>query len=338
MADDQNAWVPPSPDSGGIGDLGPAAPPSPPEVRVRTFRSDVESMAMSGGGPAEYRNVQAPALSSGGEEVRAEGEKKSNSALTLIIVLLAILLFAGVGYFAYQLFFKGSAPPTPPAAQLPFVPPPAPPQPSANAVFTHASFFKKPADQLFALTINSTAQDPADLETVNQKILSSVAAANPTGNMLEINFKDGSGSDLEAQKVFDAADIGLLDPQLLVQHFTPDATFFVYAAKSTSTSGRSGVSPWPGVVLSLKPGENWLFVKNDVMKLEQSAKLTNFFLTAPGIPDPAGFKDTIESGQPARILKFSSSTTGAVFVYGWFHGDLIFSTSEAGLTQAIERL
>ncbi len=115
------------------------APPPPSEVKIRTMRSDLESMRKSGGGPAKFQNVvvsglsiekaepqvsaavaTAPAVSSLpgipssshatpiADPVTATAPiKSSNEHLVaiLIVVLVAILALGGVGYFAYITFF-----------------------------------------------------------------------------------------------------------------------------------------------------------------------------------------------------------------------------------------
>ena len=313
---------------------------------MRTLKSDLESMAQSGGVGAQFQNVKAPGLSRPddgqvpGEKESSEvstGEKKPISTSTILVIVIAIGLVAAIGYLVYALFLgpKPEAPATqqsllPPAT---LTPPPAPPsRPSASASFVHASFFKKPADQLLTLTVNSSATTATDLSTITQRISALVLSANSSSAFSEIDFKDGNGNDLTAPQMFDALNFSVIDPQFYAAHFSSDATFFVH---------KDATGSWPGLVLSLKSGENWLFVKSDVAKLEQSPAIGNLFLSLVGNPSASGFKDKIEAGQPARILTFavsSSSAASASFVYGWFHNVLVLSTSEAGLIEAISRL
>src|SRR5258708_40224271 len=82
---------------------------------------------------------------------------------------------------------------------------------------------------------------------------------------------------------------------LLSAHFNADATFFAYRDKG---------SLWPGYVLSLKPGENWLFSKVDTAKIESSASIANFFLANVGSPFKAGFVDNTVSSTAVRELPF----------------------------------
>lgn len=294
-------------------------------------------MARSGGGGApQFKSVAAPAILAEATDVSsATGEDKVEQAKptwTIAIIIVAVVLLAAIAYFAYQIFFvhpnltvKTPAPmppaPPPPAAVLP--------PPSGVSSFVHKSFFKIPADTLLTLTIQTTAQNAGDLQTFSQGLTNLISTANPKGNFFEINVKGGDGNDLNASDIMKAEDAAVIDPQFFAAHFVADATFFIYKDKN---------GLWPGYVLGLQPKDNWLFVKNDVAKLETSPKLENFFLVSPGTPSPEGFKDMIEAGQPARVLRFSSATASSTFVYGFFHNYLVLSTSEDGLMQAIGKL
>ncbi len=82
-------------------------PPPPPEVKVRTLRSDLESMAKSGGGAPQFQNVKAPSLANlSNKEKTVEVKKSSNILATVIAILVAIALVLAIAYFAYQIFFK----------------------------------------------------------------------------------------------------------------------------------------------------------------------------------------------------------------------------------------
>lgn len=77
----------------------PTAPPPTEEVKVRTLKSDLASIAASGGGLPQYQNVP----------IATAEEKKRNIAGILttiaIIVLFAIVVAIAV-YFVNQLVIK----------------------------------------------------------------------------------------------------------------------------------------------------------------------------------------------------------------------------------------
>jgi hypothetical protein len=115
------------------------APPPPSEVKVRTMRSDLESMRLSGGGMPTFQNVIVSGLTvekeykksvkSTASYVAPSGIPISQSSVSapaqrpaasfaptsqpdnhlmpiLIVSLVALLAIAGVGIAAYMLFFK----------------------------------------------------------------------------------------------------------------------------------------------------------------------------------------------------------------------------------------
>ena len=327
----ENSWNPTSASSN-LPDLGPSVPPPPPEVRVRTFRSDVESMSQSGGMQAQFRNVPAPVIS---KEGAAFAEAVTTNKVKIIVaVVVAIALTAGVAFFAYRLFFSGNSagglspsPTPPPAGGSPSA------KPSGAASFVHASVFKKPPDQVLALTLPSdSVGDASDLATFSQRIEGVLREAKASASFLEVNVKDKNGTDLPLADILRAGDMEVIDPTFFAAHFNPDGSLFVYR----NTSGS-----WPGLVFTLTAGDNWLFVKDDVAKLESSLKFMNLFLTVPGTPAKEGFqdtilKDTVVENQSVRMLEFSA--TGTAFVYGWFRNALIISTSEEGFREAMGRL
>ncbi|MDO8537033.1 MAG: hypothetical protein Q7R94_02195, partial [bacterium] len=300
----ENFWVAGAGGSSGPVDLGPGVPPPPPEVKIRTLKSDLESMAESGGGQPQFKSVKAPMIPL--EDMPKVGgvpsKMPSVNIGTIVVIVVAIILVAIIVFFGYKLFFvnqvTGPVPANPsPSALSPTTAPP-PPANIAGATFVHKTYFQKAVDQFLTLTIRTEATNAADLETFSQKLTTLLSAQTASGSFFEVSVRGADGRDLDAQKIFDAADIAVVDRQFFPEHFLSDTTFFVYK----NTNGF-----WPGFVLSLKPGDNWLFVKNDVAKLETSPKLVNFFLTSPGNADARGFQDTTEDGQPARKLQFNLS-------------------------------
>lgn len=332
----------------GATEPAPNIPEPPREVKIRTMQSDMESVVSSGGNPLP-KSVQvelprrfleeAQSVPEAGAPAGSLQPRKKRIIPLPLIALLVIGVAVAAGFFIYNLFYSGSAsnlfgliP------QVPATPPPITALPSAGGqaavgggqappipAFKHQSFFRKPADGAVALAIHSTAQSAFDLQTYSQKLLSILPAAG--AGLFEVNAVDESGNALGAIQLFSYADISSPDPAYLFAHFNPDVTMFVYMDKSGSS---------PGYILQLQPSENWLFLKNDVAKMEQSPSIAGFFLNSPGLASAGGFKDAIIGGQPARELSFSAP--GAAFVYGWYSGYLIMSASESGYKEALSRL
>jgi hypothetical protein len=78
----------------------PTAPPPPQEVKVRTLKSDLASIAASGGGLPKYQNVKIA-------ETPAQKERNLKGLVTTvaIVVLFAIIVAVAV-YFVNQLVLK----------------------------------------------------------------------------------------------------------------------------------------------------------------------------------------------------------------------------------------
>ena len=85
----------------------PSAPPPPPEVKVRTMRSDLESMAASGGGLPRFENVPVSGLSL--EKATVGGKRDESSAkshlATYMVIIAALAIVIGGIYIAYRIFF-----------------------------------------------------------------------------------------------------------------------------------------------------------------------------------------------------------------------------------------
>ena len=118
-------------------------PPPPSEVKIRTMRSDIESMMQSGGGAPSYRNVSvsglsldkefkpptnfvitpmpipgviqhpatentfpAPAVAPEREVIGQEVSPLADLLPKLIVGLVALIAIGVVGYFAYTIFAK----------------------------------------------------------------------------------------------------------------------------------------------------------------------------------------------------------------------------------------
>lgn len=78
----------------------PTAPPPPQEVKVRTLKSDLASIAQSGGGLPRYQNVKITKTQAG------KPENKSGLVMTVAIIVLFAIIVAIVVYFVNQLVLK----------------------------------------------------------------------------------------------------------------------------------------------------------------------------------------------------------------------------------------
>ncbi|MGB7958072.1 MAG: hypothetical protein WCF77_04525 [Minisyncoccia bacterium] len=78
----------------------PSAPPPPQEVKVRTLKSDLASIAQSGGGLPRYQDVKIA-------QTPAQKAKNLTGLITVvaIIVLVAVIVAIAV-YFVNQLVLK----------------------------------------------------------------------------------------------------------------------------------------------------------------------------------------------------------------------------------------
>jgi hypothetical protein len=78
----------------------PSAPPPPQEVKVRTLKSDLESVAASGGGLPRYANVNI-------SRTEADKPKSKNGFLIAIAVIILLAIIIGIAvYFVNQLVLK----------------------------------------------------------------------------------------------------------------------------------------------------------------------------------------------------------------------------------------
>ncbi len=333
----------------------PSAPPPPPEVQVRTMRSDLESMAKSGGGSPRFRIVKAAGLAMENNSVSRAVRAKKEKALIIALVAVAVAaVVACIGYFAYPAFFSGStAPQQPPqqptqsgasagasAAQpnaatttaTTTVTSVATSTPAATASSAQNSSFKEPADQVLTLVLSAggTVTSAADLQTFNQRLSALLTAADKKSNFIEIDAKGADGRDLGIAEILSQANAEIISPTLLAANFDPAAAFFVYRDKNGF---------WPGYVLSLQTGKSWLFLENDVAKLETSPNIANLFLYDIGVLPTSGFVGGTVANTSVRVLPFPSANPSASFVYGWYGGTrLIVSTSLAGFAQAVSHL
>lgn len=78
----------------------PSAPPPPKEVKVRTLKSDLASIAATGGGLPRYTNMNIMRVE--------EGSSKSKASIitTVVIIVLFAIIVAIAVYFVNQLVLK----------------------------------------------------------------------------------------------------------------------------------------------------------------------------------------------------------------------------------------
>ncbi|MEK9180025.1 MAG: hypothetical protein AAB897_01265 [Patescibacteria group bacterium] len=304
-----------------------AVPPPPPEVKIRTMRSDVAEMTKSGGGLPRFQTIKAPEIRRALGRDSGGGSASRIDWFWIVVPLLAIFLIAGIVYFAY-LNFGGVEAPQAGTGGTSGVVPQSPQQPTVptHPQFVHNSLLDKPAEEILTFISPTSAESASQLQTFGQRLLAVLSGAKASSKFLEVRMQESTGRDLAIDEVLALPDAIVLTREFLLDKFNPDPTVFAW---------RDGSDVWPGFIFELKASENWLFLKNDISKLEISPKIENFFLRAPGTPSESGFEDAVVSGQPARKLAYSS---GASFFYGWFRGKIIFSTSEQGLVEALARL
>jgi len=310
-------------------------PSSSLEVKIRTLESDLKSMAESGGSWSQSRSIAAPipsvSLNSNGDTARAR------PTILLVIGFIVLLIVAGfvLYYFVYPLVVQEKKTSlqqieTSKSPQEGALLRPQEVSRQAESIipsFGHSSFFRSASPEKLVLRLEGPAARASDLRTYTQKTTDLLLGARTTSTLFEIEVQNTDGTPAAFVGFLQAIDGGVLDPQFFATNFEPDFTYFIYKDKQ---------GYWPGYMLALKPGQNWLFLKSDVAKLEESPKLENLFMTSPGKKTGEAFQDGTIEKQPVRALVFDSP--GGVFIYGWFRGYFIMSTSNEGLKQALSRI
>ena len=82
--------------------MTPSAPPPPAEVKIRTMKSDLASMAKSGGGLPTFETVR---LNDSRVSQASPGASGKPKTLVIIIAAVAVVAVVLIGYVAY-LFLK----------------------------------------------------------------------------------------------------------------------------------------------------------------------------------------------------------------------------------------
>ena len=88
------------PDPSDTSQVIPSAPPTPQEVKVRTLKSDLASIAASGGGLPRYENVKIAKA----DQAKAGGG--SGFMIVIVTILLLAIIVAIAVYFINQLVLK----------------------------------------------------------------------------------------------------------------------------------------------------------------------------------------------------------------------------------------
>ncbi|MDD5547720.1 MAG: hypothetical protein PHN74_02380 [Candidatus Pacebacteria bacterium] len=338
-------------------------PPPPPEITLRTMQSDIETMKKSGGespvaqpfnptasasAPQQKSTIELSALSKedASQAVPAvvteelEAPKKKGNIIKLALILVVLIGIGALGYFVVypivgpMLFPKTQAPivvNNPPVVNPPITEQvPATEQPATTSPITEQLPVLpviKPHQTLF--TVEPDAKKNVELITVT---LASIKSALTSESAIKLTATTG----LKEMIVFgpngqinfsETLPLFLTEfaSTTLSQYFLEDFTTFLYYDKS-------GV--WPGIVAKVKDSANVANAKTEIAKLETSAALSSFYLTAPGTADVAGFKD---GATGARYLKYSA--TGASLNYNWVKTNvLVISTSYNGFKAALTKL
>ena len=340
-----------------MGGEGTGAPPPPAEVKVRTMRSDLASMAKSGGGIPRFENVKVSGLSIEKQKAPEHFErfgkveaapvedkpKNSKSVTRLLMIFAAVAAVAAIGVLGYLGYARFVAPRLAVTTQAPNRPsnagaaattstsPSIAASPNAAPPLKHISLFRTPADQVMSFTLSDTspATGTAAIAAFDAKLTSLLAITNGNAALVEVAITDANGNAVPASELFSALDQAALDPSFVETNFNPDATFFVY---------RNATGSWPGYVLAPGGETGVSSLQSGTAKLETSPLLGNFFLMNPGAPAATGFASDAIQGSPVRVLSFPKSGTPTYFVYGWVKGDLIITTSKDAFAAAAARL
>lgn len=254
-------------------------------------------------------------------------EPKS-SALGVVIWILAILIFLGaLAYFLYPFFTKenNNLPVSENATSTPGLP--EVPEGDFAPEFSHRSYFTKGEKQVLDGRVDYPNDVVPNTESYTRELIQVIAReGKPETTFFEIEINKTTGEHLSLNEFFDWAKFSLMDRNFWTDNFSPDFNYFVF--KETNNF-------WSGVVLRPKEGKSPILLKKDLLKMEESPDLERLFFTGPGLKE-GNFVDYLLAGQSVRRLKFSRMMSA--FVYGWYNGNLIITTSEKAFEEATKRL
>jgi hypothetical protein len=352
-------------------------PSSSAEVKIRTMKSDIESFKESGGSSPQFAKVKVAGLSidppiskesvfsdqaesvsenhssqQKNEVVETNNKKSGNFFGKFILTLFILLIFGGIGFFAYTKFFsnKNSLPSNNSGAaqnnavnsgayssssQSNVVPISL--NPTSTSIVTptvlsnHVSLFKiaPDANVTFLLSSSNSVNSASDLETYSQKLLNALSSVNKKSSFIEITVKNSDGTYLNIGDLFSNAGINFFDQNFLFSNFNPDASFFVYKDKNGNF--------WPGYVLSTLQNVNSNLISSVANDIESSQSINNIFINGSWNMASSGFSNLIISSDTLRAVNFTGNGQSA-FVYGWVNNDLIISSSRDGFVQAMKHL
>ena len=296
----------------------PVVPPPPSEVSIRTLDSDLKSMALSGGDTPVPRNILFTSPS-------ADVEPRHRNWVTPIFILTALLGFGAIGYFIiYPLLFSETQP-----SELQPPNTPLPPNSSSQGLvpdFEHESFFSLVSDEALTLEVTEAARDVSDLLTLPQRLSGLVSSLPSSISFVEVEFQKKIRKPLAVSDFFTFTKIKFFDSDFILTHFVPDFTFFVF---------RDGGGQWPGMVLKLKPGQDFFPLRTHISEIERSPDLEVLFLEPPG-PRSGAFQDVLLKTQSYRTAPFSLPS--AALSYGMVRQYLVIATSQAAFEEALRRL
>ncbi len=342
-----------------------------PDLDVRTYGSDVKSMAEAGGGPPKPYQPVAPAVppspvpqeekksfsevfeTPGGVPTPAEmppaglqefGEapKSKKGVFAVILGIIIVIGLGAIGYFyVYPTFFGGVAEvetPTPPVTQEPEVQTPTPPiVPQVPVVGTGTST---------ATTTEEVAPPPSEALLEHKSLLTTAAdvSTNITLGTVsvaamrsEIEFSTAQVPILK-EIVFKNADGEVLSVGGIMGLLLPDvfgaAVVSNFESDFTLLTYTNDKGTWPVVILKLKSGASLAEAKTAVSKIESSANLANLFVTDPGTA--AAWKSGTTEGVSNRYSTYSLA--GAGLNYGWLNNTLVVSASYPGFQEVLKRL
>ncbi|MEN9342289.1 MAG: hypothetical protein RIQ54_545 [Candidatus Parcubacteria bacterium] len=320
------------------------------DIVIRTLASDIASLAASGGNrvvgevisssqhtPVSANNTPA-SLGGSLADTPIQHSSRSYTPLFLAMGIIGLGIIAAIGYVIWVFFWQprmlsalpsGTEPTATSSSSSTLTSPSIAP---AVGVFnfSHTSFLKKAADQIFTLAFSQSVTASEDLQTYTQKVSLALQDMRPQTSFVELHATQSNGSDVRPigfGEFMYAISTNLIDQQSFASYFNPDFTFFIY---------RDANGYWPGFILQLQPSKNWLFVKEEIRRIEKATARDSIFLTQPGIPSGDGFRDDVVSDLPVRSLNYSNPS--ASFLYGWVRNYLIISTSRDGMREVLQRI
>lgn len=305
---------------------GPSIPPSPPpEIGIRTMASDLSSFKSSGGLEAKPKTFKPeefskeptfePQSSYEAEGAKISKPKPRSRVLPISLGIIGFVIIAGLVlyFFVLPIFF--------PKEEAPVIETENPPAEQPQVEITpliHQTFFITPPASSTTMNLNNL-----NLAEVDSALNAAASGISPQ-TIREVTFT-------VAQVVPEAADFMSLafpelDKEFLKSNFNRDFTVFLY---------RDSNGSWPGYVFRLDSAANASQVTTVIKTIESSVNIPNLFLSDPGAPSSAGFKDGIMIGE-AQARYLSYGMPGASLNYGWFNDHLIVSTSFNGLKESLK--